>query len=269
MKVSWPRLWFALWALGLSATAGAGPASADTGGLRLTVLFDNVAHRSGPTPAWGFACLVEGAGATVLFDTGSDGGTLIANMRHLGWSPTAVDAVVLSHIHSDHTGGLDALLATKPGLDVWLPAGFPASFQRVIADRGGRVRPVGAGGRLFGRFFSTGPVGHGVIEQALIVDTTKGLVVVTGCAHPGIVHIAEVATQLTGRRIHLLMGGFHLMRSDRAQVADVVAKLRTLGVEKVAPSHCTGVAAIAQFRQAWGSDFVESGLGAVIELPLR
>ena len=268
MRVFAPRWWITACVLGISVAAGGGASAADAGCLRLTVLFDNVAHRSGLTPGWGFSCLVEGAGATVLFDTGSDGGTLLANMRQLGFSPAAVAAIVLSHIHADHTGGLEALLALKPDLDVWLPATFPASFQRAIAGRGARVRPVAAGGRLFGQVFSTGPLGHGVTEQALIVDTAKGLVVITGCAHPGIAHIAEVAMQVTGRRIHLLMGGFHLMSADLAEVQGVVGRLRALAVEKVAPSHCTGEAAIARFRHAWGPDFVEGGLGAVIELPL-
>ncbi|MBE0550477.1 MAG: MBL fold metallo-hydrolase [Rubrivivax sp.] len=203
----------------------------------------------------------------MLFDTGSDGGVLLANMRRMGLRPQAVDAVVLSHVHADHTGGLDDLLAIKADLDVWLPAGFPATLQRAITDRGARVRPVGTGGRLFGNGHSTGPLNDGVIEQALILDTARGLVVITGCAHPGIVRIAETAMRLTGQRIHLLMGGFHLMRADRAEIQAIIARLQALGVEKVAPSHCTGVAAITQFRQAWGQGFVEGGLGAVIEVP--
>jgi 7,8-dihydropterin-6-yl-methyl-4-(beta-D-ribofuranosyl)aminobenzene 5'-phosphate synthase len=269
MRAAWPRLWFALCAFGLSAAAGGGAAAADAGRWRLTVVFDNVAHRGGPTPGWGFSCLVEGAGATVLFDTGADGETLLANMRQLGHAPAALDAVVLSHIHADHTGGLEALLAARPGLDVWLPAAFPATFQRSVAARGARVHPVHAAGALFGPFLSTGPLDHGVTEQALIVDTAGGLVVITGCAHPGIVRIVEVAMQSTGRPVHLLMGGFHLMRADRGQIDGVIARLRALGVEKVAPSHCTGDVAIGRFRRAWGADFVDSGLGAVIEVPLR
>jgi len=128
---------------------------------------------------------------------------------------------------------------------------------------------VTAAERLFDRAYSTGPLDHGLVEQALVIDADPGLVVLTGCAHPGIVRIAESATQLTGRPVHLLVGGFHLMRAAPAEIDAVVARLRALGVAKVAPSHCTGAAAIARFRQAWGADFVEGGLGAVIEVPLR
>ena len=161
------------------------------------------------------------------------------------------------------------MLAARPGLDLWLPATFPAAFVRDIARRGARLHPVRAGGPLFGPFASTGPLDHGLPEQALIIDTARGLVVVTGCAHPRVVSIAETAIRLTGRPIHLLIGGRHLLHADAAQVDEVVARLQALGVERVAPSHCTGAAAIARFRRAWGARFVESGLGAVLEVPLK
>jgi len=213
--------------------------------------------------------LIEGADKPLLFDTGGDDAVLLANMRRLGLSTKAVEAIVLSHIHADHTGGLDGFLAENADVEVWLPAGFPAGFQRVITERGARVRTVSKWGRLFGQAWSSGPLGDGIIEQALILDTAQGLVVITGCAHPGIVCIAETAGRLTGKRIHLLMGGFHLKGADRAEIQAIIARLRALRVEKVAPSHCTGDAAITEFRKAWGKDFVEGGLGAVIEVPVR
>jgi 7,8-dihydropterin-6-yl-methyl-4-(beta-D-ribofuranosyl)aminobenzene 5'-phosphate synthase len=268
MRRFWPQWWLAVWALGLSASVAGAP-SGEAARLRLTVVFDNVARRGGLTPGWGFSCLVEAAGTTLLFDTGGDGRVLLANLQRLGHRVDEVDAVVLSHIHADHTGGLDAVLAAKRGLDVWLPAAFPAPFQHDVAARGACVHAVRAGGPLFGPVASTGPLDHGLTEQALIVDTARGLVVVTGCAHPGIVHIAETAMKLTGRPIHLLMGGFHLLGADAAHVDNVVARLQALGVERVAPSHCTGDAAIKRFRRAWGERFVEGGLGAVIEVPLK
>jgi 7,8-dihydropterin-6-yl-methyl-4-(beta-D-ribofuranosyl)aminobenzene 5'-phosphate synthase len=236
--------------------------------LRITVLFNNVPQRPGLTTGWGFSCLIEGLEKTVLFDTGGDGPVLLANMRRLGISPKIVDAIVLSHIHADHTGGLDAVLAEHPDVDVWLPAQFPATFQRAITSRGARVRLVHEGGRLFGNVYSTGPMDGSLVEQALVVDTPRGLVVITGCAHPGIDHIAEQAVHLTGKKIYLLMGGFHLGSKDRLEVETIIDRLRALGVESVAPSHCTGEAAIGLFRQRWGKDFVEGGLGAVIEVPL-
>jgi len=260
---------FAVLALARADAAYPGPRPALPVELRITVLFNNVPYRPDLTSGWGFSCLIEGTDKTLLFDIGGDGTVLLDNIRRLGLSPKAVEAIVLSHIHADHTGGLDDFLAAHADLEVWLPAQFPAAFQRAIAERGAHVRPVSAAGRLFGNAWSTGPLGDGIIEQALILDTVKGLVVITGCAHPGIDRIAQAATQLMGKKIHLLIGGFHLGGTGRAEIQAIIARLQVLGVEKVAPSHCTGDAAIARFREAWGKDFVEGGLGAVIEVPVR
>jgi 7,8-dihydropterin-6-yl-methyl-4-(beta-D-ribofuranosyl)aminobenzene 5'-phosphate synthase len=190
-------------------------------------------------------------------------------MRRLGLEPGAVEAVVLSHIHGDHAGGLDRFLDASPHVDVYLPAAFPASFQEAAARRGARVHPVEESGRLFGSVYSTGGLDGGQAEQALIMDTSEGLVVVTGCAHPGIVPVAEAARRLTGRPIHLLMGGFHLRDESEAGIRRIITGLRALDVEKVAPSHCTGETARALLREAWGEDFIEGGLGAVIEVAAR
>jgi 7,8-dihydropterin-6-yl-methyl-4-(beta-D-ribofuranosyl)aminobenzene 5'-phosphate synthase len=107
----------------------------------------------------------------------------------------------------------------------------------------------------------------GIPEQALIVETAEGLVVITGCAHPGIDLIAAQATRQTGREIYLLAGGFHLSGASDRRVRDLISRLKKLDVKKVAPSHCTGKRATELFRDAWGEDFIESGLGAVIPLP--
>jgi 7,8-dihydropterin-6-yl-methyl-4-(beta-D-ribofuranosyl)aminobenzene 5'-phosphate synthase len=266
MSLTLSSLLFAI--LAVSQTAGAGsPLHSSRGdALRLTVVFNNVSDLPGLTPGWGFSCVVEGLERTLLFDTGSDGGVLLDNLRRMKIHPQAIEAVFLSHIHGDHTGGLDELLAAHAELEVWLPAEFPASFQQAIAVTGARVRPVSAGGRLFGSACSSGQLGDGIVEQALILDTPQGLVVITGCAHPGIARIAETALRLTGKRIHLLMGGFHLMAASHEEIAESILRLQALGVQRIAPSHCTGEEAMAQFRQAWGEDFVEGGLGAVIEV---
>lgn len=246
----------------------ASPRDAPRPGLRMTILFNNMPYRPDLTAGWGFSCLIEGFAKTILFDTGSDGAVLLSNMNRLKASPRSVDAIVLSHSHADHTGGIAELLSENAEVDIFLPAGFPASFREGVAATGAKVHMIKEGAELLEHVYSTGELDHGLPEQALILDTPKGLVVITGCAHPGIGRIAEAAIRLTGKKIHLALGGFHLLGKSESEIDAVIGRLKTLGVEKVAPSHCTGEAATAQFREAWGKDFVEGGLGAVIEIAL-
>ncbi|OGI44033.1 MAG: hypothetical protein A2150_02350 [Candidatus Muproteobacteria bacterium RBG_16_64_11] len=262
-------LWFVLWlaVIGPWAAAMGAEPHATKPQLRITVVYNNVPHAPGLATAWGFAAVIENGTDVVLFDTGGDGPTLLANLARLKIEPKRVTAIVLSHVHGDHTGGLDDFLAQQPNVTVYLPRSFPAAFVRAVESRGARVATVSEPLRLFTNLYSTGELGDGTKEQALIIDTDSGLVVITGCAHPDIVKIARAAREYRGKDIHLLMGGFHLLGRGPEENRATIAALRKLRVRKVAPSHCTGDAAIALFRETWGSDFTEGGCGAVIELP--
>ena len=235
--------------------------------LRIYVVFNDVPFRAGLETGWGFSCLVLGLDKTVLFDTGGNGHILVSNMQRLGLDPETVDAVVLSHIHGDHTGGLGTFLGRNPDVTVYMPASFPASFQQDIRRLGAATEIVSQPRQLMGGVFSTGEMGFSIKEQALIVDTRSGLIVMTGCAHPNVAEMAERATAYLGKKIYLLMGGFHLGGSSEAELRAIMVRLKALGVKKVAPSHCTGGRAIGMFRHEWGDDFIEGGLGAVIEVP--
>lgn len=234
--------------------------------LRHHVVFNNVLYKTGLETSWGFSCLIEGLAKTVLFDTGGNGNILLSNMQQLGLSADAVEAVVLSHSHGDHTGGLGAFLARNPDVTVYMPQSFPASFQQEVKRLGAAIETVSGPRQLLDSVHSTGEMGGTIKEQALIVDTPQGLIVMTGCAHPNVADMAEQAQRYLGKDIYLLMGGFHLGGSSHAQIRAIISRLRALGVKKVAPSHCTGDTAIRMFRDEWKQDFIEGGLGAVIEV---
>lgn len=235
--------------------------------LRITVVYNNVPHSPGLATAWGLAAVLETGAHTLLFDTGGDGPTLLANLRRLGIDPGSIGAIVLSHIHGDHTGGLDDLLACRPDVTVYVPRSFPTAFCNAVERRGARVEKVGGARRLFANVYSTGEMGDGTREQALVIDTPTGLVVMTGCAHPGVVEVARTASAYLGKEIRLLMGGFHLLGRRSDANSATIEVLRKLGVRKVAPSHCTGDEAVAMFRATWGDDYLAGGCGAVIEMP--
>ena len=234
--------------------------------VRLTVLFDNVPHRKDLKTAWGFSCLVEAQRQTILFDTGSDGNILLHNMKILGLNPKVIQAVFLSHDHGDHTGGLRTFLMKNPEVTVYPLVTFSKSLQQSVRSYGAKMVVVEDSIRLFDGVYSTGETGSGIKEQGLILATSEGLVILTGCAHPGIVRMVRETRARFDKDILLVMGGFHLGGSSSSEIRKVAHELRELGVRKVAPSHCTGPEATDLLRELWGEDFVESGVGTVVTL---
>ena len=170
----------------------------------------------------------------MLFDTGGGSPTLLSNMARLSFDPPAIDAVVLSHSHDDHVGGLMGLLETGARPTVYVPATFPTSFKDGVRARTDLVEITGPAEILPG-LYTTGGVdaglaGAGIVEQALVVETGDGLVVVTGCAHPGIVEMVRRAQEAAGGEMALVMGGSHLEDTGQAQIERIIADLRALGV---------------------------------------
>jgi len=104
--------------------------------------------------------------------------------------------------------------------------------------------------------------------EALILATSKGMVILTGCAHPGVVNIIRVAEDtVSDDRVYLVMGGFHLAGASPAQVESTIQEFKRLSVENVAPCHCSGDETRRLFRESSGEDYIESGVGERVALP--
>jgi len=104
-------------------------------------------------------------------------------------------------------------------------------------------------------------------EQALALKTSRGLVVLVGCSHPGVARLVEAAERETGARsVWLLLGGFHMLRQSEEQIQAQIQRLQQLGVEQVAPAHCTGERAKRLFRQAYGARYLPAGTGRSIPI---
>jgi 7,8-dihydropterin-6-yl-methyl-4-(beta-D-ribofuranosyl)aminobenzene 5'-phosphate synthase len=236
--------------------------------VNMTILYDNNRFDPRLKAAWGFSCVVQGLEKTILFDTGGDGSTLLGNMRQLGIQPAAVEIVVLSHIHGDHTGGLERFLERNSRVVVYLPDSFPENFKKAVNSLGGRVEEVLEAREIFPGVYTTGELGDGIREQALALKTTEGLVVITGCAHPGIVNMVRKAKEISGEdTVYLVVGGFHLGSEQPSRIESIGKELHHLSVRKVAPCHCSGEGTRKLFREKFGSDYLESGVGKKIDLP--
>lgn len=242
-----------------------GAASATPGQVQITIVYDNTAVEPDLAAEWGFSAWIEYGDHTVLFDTGADGSSLLGNMAKLGLDAKEIDVVILSHMHGDHTGGLLALLDTGTHPVVYVPAAIDRSFKGLVSGRTELVEidePV----EILPGLHSTGALGTSVVEQSLAIETSLGTVVVTGCAHPGILSIVHVARNLVDDEIALVLGGFHLGNARPASLDRIVEGFRDYGVKRVSPTHCTGEAAIAKFAEEYGADYVAGGAGRVYRI---
>jgi 7,8-dihydropterin-6-yl-methyl-4-(beta-D-ribofuranosyl)aminobenzene 5'-phosphate synthase len=234
--------------------------------VKITTVFDNTALDSNCTPEWGFGAVIELPNETILFDTGNDGQILRNNLIALGFSQTSFSKIIISHMHWDHTGGLQQMIQLHPKAQVFLPASATEHEFNMDKDRVVFIREPQ---RLCEYVYSLGEMPARANEQAIAIQTAQGLVIITGCAHPGIVNITRAAhKQFPNEQLLLVMGGFHLGNHSKEQVLGKIADLEKLGVKKVSPTHCTGETAIALFEQEYGDNFVKPGVGLFLEFPL-
>jgi 7,8-dihydropterin-6-yl-methyl-4-(beta-D-ribofuranosyl)aminobenzene 5'-phosphate synthase len=273
--------------------------------LTITILVDNQAG-DGLLAEHGLALWIQIDGRRILFDSGQ-GAALPVNAERLGIDLSTADTLVLSHGHYDHGGGIPAVLGrnrdiailahpravrsrfvVEPGKvrPVHLPVEALAALDRHPTVRWvRRVRSLGSGIGL------TGPIPRGTPfedpggpffldpagrlpdaiddEMALWIRTSKGLVVCTGCAHAGLINTLHLALRQSGeKRITAVIGGFHLGDAGAERLAETVAALRDLAVERLVPCHCTGRQATEVLQAALGDRLIPGQAGAVFRFPL-
>ncbi len=214
--------------------------------MRITLLYDNTTSRQDLEADWGFSCLVEVEGSSpMLFDTGAKGDILLRNMGRLSVDPRSISDVFISHDHWDHTGGLNAFLDVKgSGIRLFVPRSFTG---RPDVDG---LKIIDGPEEIMEGVFSTGELAG--IEQSLVVNTEKGLVVVVGCSHPGVESILKAASEFGTP--YALIGGLHGF--NRFEVLK--------GLSLICPCHCT------QYQKEIFSLYpdvsIQGGAGRVISL---
>jgi 7,8-dihydropterin-6-yl-methyl-4-(beta-D-ribofuranosyl)aminobenzene 5'-phosphate synthase len=256
---------FALFILSGFLLAG-NASSLQNNSITITILYDNYPFGEGLKTDWGFSCIIKGTEKTILFDTGTQSDILFHNVKSLNVNLKNVDLVPLSHNHGDHTGGLFAFLKENNKVSVYVPVSFSDSFKKRVKDSGAKIVSVDEPVEICKNVHLTGELTGPANEQALILDTSKGLVVITGCAHPGIVDMVKRAKEVVKKDVYLVFGGFHLVSKSEVEVKDIIRQFKELGVQKVGATHCTGDLAIGLFKKAYEENFVQMGVGRVIQI---
>jgi len=265
----WTLLAVCLTSMGFAKPAECGAWEQNENKITMTVLFDNYLHRKDCRSGWGFSCLIEGTEKTILFDTGTEPETLFHNVDRLKADLNKVEIIVISHDHQDHAGSLAALLSRKPKVRVYLPYSASNTLTERTRAAGAEVLKFKEPVEICRNVKLSGEMGTQIKEQALIIQTPRGLVVLTGCSHPGIIDILAQVKKISEGEINLVMGGFHLLQHSENQVERIVSQFRDLGVQRVGATHCTGDKAIDIFRKAYAPNFVELGVGRMIVVDSR
>ncbi|MDY6865760.1 MAG: MBL fold metallo-hydrolase [Halobacteriota archaeon] len=274
--------------------------------MRITTLSENTAGKEpkGLLGEYGLSILIETDDHKILFDTGQKIAA-VKNAEILGVELGDVEKIVISHGHFDHTGGLKAVLEKTGEIEIVanpdifqdkyakrkkseIPIGIPYSKDELEAAGARfnfRREPT-----VIGDITVTGEIEQNTSyetidedmcvkkndelvkdelhdDQALALKTDKGLFVVLGCAHRGMINTIEQAKKITKEdEFYGVIGGTHLIAADSVQMDETIKALREYNLQLLGVSHCTGPKASARLRSAFGDLFFNNNAGSVIEI---
>jgi 7,8-dihydropterin-6-yl-methyl-4-(beta-D-ribofuranosyl)aminobenzene 5'-phosphate synthase len=149
-----------------------------------------------------------------------------------------------------------------PGSDLYICGGFNGGLKNKARSYGCNITEVDSFAQITDNIYTTGQMEaacgfYRIAEQSLVLDTDKGLTIITGCAHPGIIDIVEYVMERTQKEIHAVIGGFHLLDNHVTQIKYTINAFKALGVRYVGPSHCTGEIAERLFQEAYRKNFID------------
>jgi 7,8-dihydropterin-6-yl-methyl-4-(beta-D-ribofuranosyl)aminobenzene 5'-phosphate synthase len=225
---------------------------------QITIVYDNTAARADLKSDWGFSAIVDFRGQRTLFDVGAKPEIFLQNLKHLGIDKISIQSTIISHEHSSRTGGIYKVL---PAGLIYFLDGFSKPYPEASAV-GLEVKRVKSPAAFGPGLYVTGDS-----EQALVIETSKGVVLLVSCAHPGIAKMVEaVEKERNVKTIRMIVGGLHMYEQSEEQIRPVVAELQKLNVQSVVLGHCTGDRAVRLFREAFKENFATTGAGKTIAL---
>lgn len=273
--------------------------------MKITVVMENCIAFGGRKPfraEHGLSLLIQHAGQRWLMDAGQSDAAL-HNLGLLGLTPGQLDGLILSHGHYDHAGGFAAVL-TQAGksMPVYIA---PDSFMRRYSRSGAALRYIGIPyaremlesmgadfclvdqpRKLADDLWISGPVPRqtsferpdvGFVDETgaddIVTDDMslfhvgeKGMTVITGCAHSGLINVIHYGIAVTGcHRLHGVVGGTHLGPASSERQNATLEALHAFEPNFVAANHCTGFSMMARLQTMFGDKFIPAFVGTVIE----
>jgi len=196
--------------------------------FKIIVVFDNRCAKSGYLTGFGFSALIFNNFTQnyLMFDTGNNGNILVHNINKLNISIKNINKIIISHNHSDHTGGLGEILRRNSNCATFVPNDNKNYFKRLFPES--KIYGISELIEIEKNVYSSGQLGTHLKEQALFLKTIDNqFVLIVGCTHPGLENFILKARKMTD--IKGVLGGFHGFR-----------KYSYLeGIEFIIPCHCT------------------------------
>lgn len=230
--------------------------------LKITTLVEDTSPKRSFWGEHGLSFWIEADNKKILFDTGQSGEVLLHNLRASKLDLRDLDAFVLSHSHDDHSGGIKLIVDQIKNIPMYCASG---AFEEHIPD-GKRVSKLISdinyareNLEIFPGIYIpqerktiNSPVPTKEINMVINLER-KGIVIIVGCAHHGLVNIINDAMSIFKGRIpvYAILGGLHLKDSNKEEIINIVSFLKDSGLKILAPNHCTGSGALRIMAQAF------------------
>ena len=218
---------------------------------------------------WGISYLI---GQDLLFDTFGDPYVFLRNVERMNIDLSKIKHIVISHDHWDHISGLWYVINRYKDINVYICPNFDIKIKERIRSFGVNVVETKGFLRIKDEIYSTGEIegrfkNINISEQALVVNSGNGLIVVTGCAHPGILTILkEVKKNFPDKEIFCALGGLHLLDKKREDIELIVSEFKKMGIRKVGPTHCSSKVAEEIFKNQYRENFIPIKARETIEI---